>query len=124
MNGYSVSVASASHDLTPKQRVQAKDTTNCVRLDKATQEGAVYVTVDHWIELAVHNERAADQDYANYVVVDKDGTRYITGSHSFWDSFMNIFEEMKDIDEAWTLKIYRMESKNRAGKQFITCSVE
>ena len=77
---------------------------------------------------AFSSQREVDKDYANYVVVDKDGTRYVTGSTSFWNTFMNIWDEMCDLEgdgnaEPWSLKVYRRDSKNRAGKQFITCSV-
>lgn len=128
MTGYSVNVVSASKDLSPKEKVMIKDTTDCVRMDEATQESAVIIDVDYWAELNVHNEKSEDKEYANYVVVDKDGTRYVTGSTSFWNTFMNIWDEMRDLEEdgnaePWSLKVYRRDSKNRAGKQFITCSV-
>lgn len=128
MTGYSVNVVSTSKDLSPKEKVMIKDTTDCVRMDEATQESAVIIDVDYWAEIAVHNEKCEDKDYANYVVVDKDGTRYVTGSTSFWNTFMNIWDEMCDLEgdgnvEPWSLKVYRRDSKNRAGKQFITCSV-
>lgn len=121
--GFSVSILETSKELSPKQRVQIKDTTDCVKLDAATQEAAVFINFDFYAILSVHNERAEDKDYETYVIVDKDGTRYTTGSTSFWSSFMNILEEMKDVTEEWSIKVFRMDSKNRAGKQFITCSV-
>ena len=128
MTGYSVNVVSTSKGLSPKEKVMIKDTTDCVRMDEATQESAVIIDVDYWAELSVHNEKSEDKDYSNYVVVDKDGTRYVTGSTSFWNTFMNIWDEMCDLvedgnAEPWSLKVYRRDSKNRAGKQFITCSV-
>ena len=43
------------------------------------------------------NEKSdTNKDYNNYMIVDKDGTKYITGSPSFWDSFNEIYEEMKE----------------------------
>ena len=128
MTGYSVNVTATSRDLSPKERVMIKDTTDCVRLNDAVQESAVIIDVDYWAELSVHNEKSEDKDYPNYVVVDKDGTRYVTGSSSFWNTFMNIWDEMCDLEgdgnaEPWLLKVYQRDSKNRAGKQFITCSV-
>lgn len=123
MTGYSVKIEYTSREITAKERVQLKDTTDCVRLDQATMEGPVIIKVDFFAELAIHNEKSEDKDYKNYIVVDDEGTRYVTGSESFWSSFNNIMEEMEDCDEDWGLKIYRMPSKNRAGKDFITCSV-
>ena len=123
MNGYEVKVAEVSKELTGKQKIQLKDTTDCVRLDQATQEAPVLINVDYYAILEIHNEKSQDKDYKNYVVVATDGTRYVTGSESFWNAFMNIFEDMEESDEEWQLKVYRMPSKNRQGKDFITCSI-
>lgn len=120
---YSVVVAETSKELTAKERIQIKDTTDCIRLDEATKENAVMIDVDFYAVLNIHNEKSDDKDYTTYVIVDKDGQRYTTGSPSFWSSFMNIYEEMKNEAEPWAIKAYRMPSKNRAGKDFITCSL-
>lgn len=120
---YTVSIRECSAELTAKQRIQLKDTTESVKLDKATQDGAVTVDVDFYAVLDIHNEKSEDKDYVCFVLVDKDGTTYTTGSQSFWNSFMDIYDELHDSTEPWALKIYRMPSKNRQGKDFITCSV-
>ena len=73
--------------------------------------------------LKVHNEKSDDKEYLNYVIVDNEGHKFVTGSQSFWSSFINIYEEMKDEDEEWAIKVYRLPSKNYKGKEFITCSV-
>ena len=124
MNGYSVSIKESSRELTAKQRVALKDPTSAIKLDEATQVEPVIINVDMYAILAIHNEKSENQDYDNYIVVDKNGTKYVTGSASFWSSFMNIFTEMEGEDEAWTLKVYRVPSKNYKGKDFITCSIE
>lgn len=123
MTGYEVTVAEVSKELTGKQKIQLKDTTDCTRLDVATKEAPVIIDVDFWAELHIHNEKSDDKDYKNYVVVAKDGTRYVTGSESFWNAFRNIFDDMEADGEEWQLKVYRMPSKNRQGKDFITCSI-
>lgn len=123
MTGYEVKIVETSKELSAKERIQLKDTTDAVKLDKATQVEDVEIDVDYYAELSIHNEKSEDKDYANYVIVDKSGERYVTGSPSFWSSFMNIFNEMANETEPWTLKVYRMPSKNREGKYFITCSI-
>ena len=120
---YSVSVRETSKELSPKERVQIKDTTDSIRLDEATKENAIIIDVDFYAILDIHNEKSEDKDYSTYVVVDKNGQRYTTGSNSFWNSFINICEEMKEVSEPWSIKVYRIPSKNRAGKEFITCSL-
>lgn len=124
MSGYSVAIKESSRELTAKQRIALKDTTVAVKLDEATQVEPVIINVDMYAILAIHNEKSENPDYDNYVVVDKNGTKYVTGSASFWSSFMDIFTEMEGEDEAWTLKVYRVPSKNYKGKDFITCSIE
>ena len=124
MNGYSASIKESSRELTAKQRIALKDTTTAIKLDEATQVEPVIINVDMYAILAIHNEKSENPDYDNYVVVDKNGTKYVTGSASFWSSFMDIFTEMEGEDEAWTLKVYRVPSKNYKGKDFITCSIE
>lgn len=121
---FTVEVKETSKELTHKERVQITDTTDCKKLDSETQEsGAIIINPAWYAILAIHNDKSEDKDYENYVIVDKDGTRYVTGSHSFISSFLNIFKEMDGSDEEWSLKVYRVPSKNRAGKDFITCSV-
>ena len=53
----------------------------------------------------------------------KDGTKYVTGSSSFWSSFEEIYTEMEGEDEEWGVRVYRSPSKNYTGKDFITCSI-
>lgn len=125
MEGYAVTIKETSKQLSAKQRIAIKDTTNAIKLDEATANAEnVLIYPEMWAVLAIHNEKSDDIDYENYVLVDKDGTKYVTGSKSFWTSFMDIYREMENEDEEWGIKVYRMESKNYKGKQFITCSIE
>lgn len=126
MTNYSVKVVESSKELTKKETVMFKDLSDAVNLSEFIddQHGAVMIDVESWIELAIHNEKAKegqDKDYTNYVVVDKNGTRYYTGSESFWSSFKDIWCEMSDSTDEWSLKVYKKQSKGK--KDFITCSV-
>lgn len=120
---YAVTVEQVSRELSHKQRVQLQDTTSAVRLDKATQEMPVLINVDFYAVLAIHNEKSSDKDYHNYIVVDKSGTRYVTGSESFWNTFCDIMAEMEGSGEEFQIRAFRSESKNYAGKSFITCEI-
>ena len=120
---YSVTVKDVSKELTHKERVQITDLTDCVKLDAATQEGPVLIDLDYYAVLEIHNEKSEDKDYENYVIADKNGTRYSTGSKSFFNNLVDIYDEMMDSDEEWQIKAYRKPSKNRQGKDFITCSI-
>lgn len=123
MEGYKVTIRYASLDnLSARERIMLKDTSDCVSLDSVTTDGEVTIKPEFYAVLDVHNEYAKDdKDYTQYVIVDADGTKYITGSDSFYSAFIDIADEMGD--EAFEIKVYRKPSKNYSGKDFITCSI-
>lgn len=123
MTGYKVEIREASEELTKKQKILLKDTTGATKLDVATQEAPVIINPALWAILAIHNEKSSNPDYFNYIVIDKDGTKYVTGSESFWDTFYDIWSDMQGEEEDWSIRAYRSPSKNHSGKDFITCSI-
>lgn len=124
MTGYSVKVVECTKDLTAKERVKIKDTTNAIKLDEATQGGAIVIAYDYHAVLEIHNEKLDDPDYRQCVVVDTAGNKYVTGSESFFTAMTEIVDEMVAAGETdYELEVYRMDSKNYKGKQFITCSI-
>lgn len=123
MEGYSVTISEVSRSITAKERVKLKDTTNAISLDEVTREGKFVFEPDYYAILDVHNEKSEDKDYIKYVIVDKAGTKLVTGSESFMTSFKDIMDEMEGCDEAFSIEAYRMPSKNYKGKEFITCSI-
>ena len=104
-----------------------KDVSNANKLDALTQaESHIDINVDCYAELEIHNEKSDDKDYTNYLVVGTDGEKYVTGSPSFWTAFKGIIDEVEEAGlkaDEWTLRVYRKPSKNREGKDFITCSM-
>lgn len=106
-------------ELTARDRVKIKDTSAMVKLDEATQKGDVVITPDYYAVLTISTDEYGQREA--YVVVDMDGTYYYTGSGSFMTAFTEIYEEM--IDEEYQIKVYRMPSKKREGKDFITCTI-
>lgn len=124
MENYKVEIKESSKVLSARERISLKDTTNAIKLDEALAEGDVIITPVDYAILAIHNEKADDKDYENYIIVDKLGTKYVTGSSSFWNSFIEIYEEMSGEDEEYSILAYRVESKNYKGKYFLTCSIQ
>lgn len=125
---YKVKVCEASRELTAKEKIMIKDTSNAISLDAMTQEAQfinekVVLNIDYYVTIDVHNDKADDKDYQQFILVDKDGKKYYTGSTSFINNFIDIFEELTEAGEEVTIEIYRKESKNYKGKEFITCSV-
>ena len=125
MTGYSVAIEEVSKELTARERIMLKDTSNAVKLDEAASGGSpLVITPAAYAVLSIHNEKSTDnKDYENYVILDKDGTKFVTGSPSFWDSFMDIWEEMEGETEEYSIEVYKKDSKNYKGKQFLTCSI-
>lgn len=123
MIGYEAVVKEASKQLTAKERISIKDTSNCIQLDEATKSGKVIIEPDFYAVLAIHNEKSDDKDYEKYVVVAKDGTKYCTGSVSFLEALKGIIDEMSGEEEEYKIEVYRLPSKNYKGKEFLTCSI-
>lgn len=124
MTGYSVEIKETNKELTAKERILLKDTSDAIKLDEACVEEAVIIKPVLYAVLAVHNEKSDNLDYEQYVLQDASGQKYVTGSESFWSSFMDIYVEMEeDEEEDWAIKVYKLDSKNYKGKKFITCSI-
>lgn len=124
MEGYSVIIKESSREFTPRERLMLKDKSNAIRLDaEITADTPMVIQPEAYAILSIHNEMSDNVDYENYMVIDKAGNKYVTGSASFWNSFKSIWDEMKEEGEDYSIEVYKMESKNYKGKQFITCSI-
>lgn len=123
MTGFEAKIREASKELTAKERVKFKDTTNAVQLDDATKENPLVIAPDFYVILDIHNERSEDKDYVKYIVVDKAGNKFVTGSESFFSAFKSIVDEMQGCGEEYEIEVYRLPSKNYKGKEFLTCSI-
>ena len=123
---YEANIKVTSKELTAREKIKLKDLSNSQNLDVLTQEmGKVIINVDYYVILGIHNEKSKERpDYDNIVVVDKDGNKYNTGSTSFITALTDILDELADAGETdCTIEVYRKESKNYKGKDFITCSI-
>ena len=123
---YEATIKFSTKELTAREKIKLKDLSNSQNLDALTQaEGKVIINVDYYVILGIHNEKSKERpDYDNIVVVDKDGNKYNTGSSSFIAALTDILDELTDAGETdCTIEVYRKESKNYKGKDFITCSV-
>lgn len=121
---YKAMVEDASWTMTAREKLRYTDLTDAIQLDEATQSGDVIIDVDKWAVINVHNEKSDTVDYMKYVIIDKDEQVFVTGSESFWKSFVQIYEVMSDEGETtYSIKVYRRESKNYKGKDFLTCRI-
>ena len=124
MEGYKAVVGRASKELSAKEKIMIKDTSDAIKLDDVVKESDLIITPDYYAIIDIHNEKSDTKDYKKIVIVDVDGTKYTTGSTPFITTFEDIVEEMEDASEVdYQIKIYPKESKNYKGKYFITCSI-
>lgn len=124
MTGYSVEITYSSKELTGKEKIMVKDTSNAVKIDDVTNNGnSITISPKILVTLKVHNEKSSDKDYFKYVIIDENGDKYVTGSESFIEALNDIMTDMEEEEEKYSVVIYKMPSKNYQGKSFITCSI-
>lgn len=124
---YTTAIAFASKELSALDKVRLKDTKKCIRLDVATANESITICPAYYVELDIHNEKSEDKDYKNFIIVDTEGNRYVTGSQSFMNAFKDIFDEISELvndGEAIEMEIYQLPSKNYSGKKFLSCSLK
>lgn len=124
MADYKATVVDASWEMTAREKLRYTDFTDVIQIDEATQAGDIIIDVGKWLVVQVHNEKSDTIDYKKYVIIDQEGQAYVTGSESFWRSFIEIYEVMSEEEETvYSIKVYRRESKNYKGKDFLTCRI-
>ena len=126
MEGFVAKIRESSKELTAKERVAIKDTSNAVSIDEVTTaDGKLIIDYAWHCIINIHNEHSDNKDYAKCVVVDKNNNKYVTGSESFRNALIEIVDEMTQAGEGDNIQLecYRKESKNYKGKSFITCSL-
>ena len=128
-SNYSATILDASRELTAREKVMFKDTQNAISMNdfaeqaKAENAKAIIENIKGYVHITVHNDKSDDKDYDNYIIVDGNGDKYVTGSQAFWNSFMNIYDEMKNESEPWSIQLNLIPSKNFKGKNVLTCSL-
>lgn len=128
VSNYSATIKESSRELTAKERVMFKDLGNAVSMvdfarQAAESGGKAIIDYADYVIVDVHNDKADDKDYTNYLIIDRNGGKYYTGSQSFWNAFLNIYNEMKDEPEPWGIQLNLLPSKNYKGKEILTCSL-
>lgn len=123
---YKVEIEEASKAFSKREAIKIKDVSNAVKFDEIAEGSPVVITPAAYAVLLVHNDKSENKDYPLYIILDTDGNKYMTGSESFWNSFIDIWEEMTDGEdepEEFEIEVYKKDSKNYKGKKFLTCSI-
>lgn len=109
-------------ELTKKEKAMLKDLTDCTVLGTEAEANGCDIIIhpEFYAVIAIHNDALSNPDYEAYVIVDRNGTKYQTGSESFLSSFLDIMDAMQGEDpETWAIKACLKPSKNRTGKSFL-----
>lgn len=124
MEGYKATIIKASKELSAIEKIKMKDMQDAIQLDDAVGEGdRFYLKPEVFAHVQIHNERSKNEkDYEKLIIIAADGQKYVTGSQSFFNSFMDIAEDMEDEETPWAVTVFRRPSKNYSGT-YITCSI-
>lgn len=132
MNGYKAVVKESVKGLTAREKIAIKALNDVTELnDLVTPEQAIMINIDNVVTVQVHNEKSDNQDYNKYVYIDKDGTKYVSGSEPLYTTVKDILSDIKDaiadgeMDESEdiTIKVMKKESANYKGQMFLTAEL-
>ena len=122
---YKSTIIEASAEISKVEAVALKSLSDCEGIDTIVNESLDGYALLHpvkYVMLHVENDKAKENPvYDVLVIIDRDGSKYKTGSTSFIQTFKDIFDELQG-EEGWALKVFGRESKNYKGKKFLTCS--
>lgn len=128
---YKSEITFASKELTKREKVMLSDVSSATKLDEVIKgiddsfdiEPAAYAVV------AIENDKAkGEKQYEVIVILDANGSKYVTGSQSFREAFTGIWDQMTDNGEIaegdeFSIRVYKRPSKNYSGKAFISCAL-
>jgi hypothetical protein len=132
MNGYKAVVKESVKGLTVREKIAIKALNDVTELnDLVTPEQAIMINIDNVVTVQVHNEKSDNQDYNKYVYIDKDGTKYVSGSEPLYTTVKDILSDIEDaiadgeMDETEdiTIKVMKKESANYKGQMFLTAEL-
>lgn len=113
-------------ELSPIERIALKEGGSFISINTELENAENHmldIDFDYMVELHIENDKSEDKEYNKYVFADTDGNLYTTGSISVKEAFDRMYSEIKDFD-GWSLRFMLKPSKNRGGKNFITCTVK
>lgn len=132
MKGYKSVVKESVKGLTAREKIAIKALNDVTELnDLVTPEQAIMINIDNVVTVQVHNEKSDNQDYNKYVYIDKDGTKYVSGSEPLYTTVKDILSDIEDAiadgemgeTEDITIKVMKKESANYKGQMFLTAEL-
>ena len=116
-------IVETSRELTARERLKFLDSAKATKLDEATEAGAFTLSPADYAIVERSDDSEDGETYNMIVILATDGEFYTSGSSSLIESFLTIFNTMKDEGEPYEIMVERKESKKRPGKYYLTCSI-
>lgn len=119
-----------SRELTKREQLKYSDGNGAIKLDEVMQQYVdggkdFIIKPTAYAILDIHNDEVkredGKKDYKTLIVECEDGKVYTTGSKTFTESFVNIFDTMQGED--FEVLVLRKDSTNYKGKYFLTCTI-
>lgn len=122
MANYTAKIIESSKELTKREELILCDTSNAEPIDKLVAEGEFTIKPKDYAIVHVECDKSETGEYDVLVITDYDNRKYRTGSDSFRNAFINIYNAMKDTNEDYEISVYSLPSRNFSGN-FLTCSI-
>ena len=128
---YKSEITFASKELTKREKVMLSDVSSATKFDdviKGVDETFDIEPVAYAV-VSIENDKAkGEKQYEVIVILDAAGNKFVTGSSSFREAFIGIWEQMTDNGviaegEEFSIRVYKRPSKNYSGKAFISCAL-
>ena len=128
---YKSEITFASKELTKRERVMLSDVSSATKFDEVIKgvDDTFDIEPVAYALVSIENDKAkGEKQYEVIVILDAAGNKYVTGSQSFREAFVGIWEQMTDNGviaegEEFSIRVYKRPSKNYSGKAFISCAL-
>ena len=128
---YKSEITFASKELTKRERVMLSDVSSATKFDEVINgvDDTFAIEPVAYALVSIENDKAkGENQYEVIVILDASGNKYVTGSQSFREAFVGIWEQMTDngeiaAGEEFSIRVYKRPSKNYSGKAFISCAL-
>lgn len=128
---YKSEITFASKELTKREKVMLSDVSSATKFDEVVKgvDDTFDIEPVAYAVVSIENDKAkGEKQYEVIVILDAAGNKFVTGSQSFREAFIGIWEQMTDNGviaegEEFSIRVYKRPSKNYSGKAFISCAL-
>lgn len=128
---YKSEITFASKELTKREKVMLSDVSSATKFDEVVKgvDDTFDIEPVAYAVVSIENDNAkGEKQYEVIVILDASGNKFVTGSQSFREAFIGIWDQMTDNGviaegEEFSIRVYKRPSKNYSGKAFISCAL-